>query len=204
MLRQVAIVLVLFVVTTFPVSAEESLEAFVQAKSDEILAMVNQGRAGFESDPGPLYTEMGTVLDELVDFGSISRGIMGKHYKVASDDQRLEFQQVLRLHMTEVYTKALVKFKSKSVEILPLKEPATDKASISMEVTTEDNATFLLAYSMAKKGSVWQVRNIVVDGINMGLTYRNQFDSMMTSNNNDIDTVIKNWATASDDEDITG
>ena len=128
---------------------------------------------------------------------------MGKHFKVAIDDQRLAFQQTLRNYLVEVYTKALVKFKSKSIEIIPLKKPPTNKATISMEVTTQDDATFLLAYSMAKKESAWLVRNIIVDGINMGLTYRSQFDSMMISNNNDVDAVIENWATAADEEEFS-
>ncbi|NCF19545.1 MAG: hypothetical protein GWP63_14985 [Haliea sp.] len=203
MFRLVSVFLFFLIVAANSKAAEQSLEAFVQIKSDEILTLVNEGRAEFESDPSVLYGQMGAVLDELVDFAILTRGIMGKHFKVAIDDQRLAFQQTLRNYLVEVYTKALVKFKSKSIEIIPLKKPPTNKATISMEVTTQDDATFLLAYSMAKKESAWLVRNIIVDGINMGLTYRSQFDSMMISNNNDVDTVIENWATAADEEEFS-
>jgi phospholipid transport system substrate-binding protein len=203
MFRLVSVFLFFLIVAANSKAAEQSLEAFVQIKSDEILTLVNEGRAEFESDPSVLYGQMGAVLDELVDFAILTRGIMGKHFKVAIDDQRLAFQQTLRNYLVEVYTKALVKFKSKSIEIIPLKKPPTNKATISMEVTTQDDATFLLAYSMAKKESAWLVRNIIVDGINMGLTYRSQFDSMMISNNNDVDAVIENWATAADEEEFS-
>lgn len=203
MRRLVAVFCFFFVFSTSSVNAEESLESFVQRKSDEILALINEGRAGFEADPGVLYGQIGSILDGLVDFKMLSRGIMGKYYKVASDDQRSGFQQELRNYLTEVYTKALVKFKSKSIEIIPLKKPPTNKATISMKVTTEDDSTFLLAYSMAKKESEWLVRNIVVDGINMGLTYRSQFDSMMISNDNNVDAVIENWATTADEEELS-
>ena len=203
MLRIVSLFCLFFVFTASAVTAQQSVEEFVDSKSGDILALVNEGRAGFEENPDQLYGQMGEVLDELVDFEILSRGVMGKHYKAASEDQKAAFQQTLRDYLVEVYTKALVTFESKSIEILPLKKPATDKATISMEVTTLDDATFLLAYSMAKTGSTWQVRNIIVDGINMGLTYRNQFDSMMISNNGDIDAVIANWAAEADDEEFT-
>ena len=36
-------------------------------------------------------------------------------------------------------------------------------------------------------------RNIVVNGINLGLTFRSQFYSLMEKNNNDISTVIDKW-----------
>jgi phospholipid transport system substrate-binding protein len=37
------------------------------------------------------------------------------------------------------------------------------------------------------------VRNIVVDGVNFGLTYRNQFQSEMQQSGNNLDHVIANW-----------
>lgn len=202
MIRILSVFLLFFSIATPSIAEDVPLEAFVETKSDEILTLVNAGRANFDNDPAVLYSQMGVVLDELVDFEILSRGVMGKHYKGATDEQRAEFQQTLRVYLTEVYTKALVTFKSKAIEIIPLKEPATTKATISMKVTTEDDATFLLAYSMAKKDS-WQVRNIIVDGINMGLTYRSQFDSMMISKDGDVDAVIENWSAEAEDDEFT-
>ena len=203
MLRIVSVFLFFWTVAVSSNAEEASLEVFVDTKSQEILAIVNEGRAEFDSDPAALYEQMTPVLDELVDFELLSRGVMGKHYKGATEEQQVAFQETLRTYLIEVYTKALVTFKSKTIEIIPLKKPATTKATISMKVITQDDSNFLLAYSMAKKESDWQVRNIIVDGINIGLTYRSQFDSMMISNDDDIDAVIDNWAAAADDEEFT-
>ena len=197
------VISVFFFCCTFAVSsmsAEESLEAFVETTSQDILAQINEGRAEFENDPSVLYGQMSVALDTLVDFVTLSKGIMGKYYKGATDDQRIEFQQTVRVYIIEIYTKALVKFKSKTVEVIPLKKAPTSKATISMNVTTQEGKSFKLTYSMAKKESGWQVRNIIVDGINMGLTYRSQFDSSMISNDNNIDAVIDTWGSPTDDE----
>lgn len=197
------VISVFFFCCTFAVSsmsAEESLEAFVETTSQDILAQINEGRAEFENDPSVLYGQMSVALDTLVDFVTLSKGIMGKYYKGATDDQRIEFQQTVRVYIIEIYTKALVKFKSKTVQVIPLKKAPTSKATISMNVTTQEGKSFKLTYSMAKKESGWQVRNIIVDGINMGLTYRSQFDSSMISNDNNIDAVIDNWGSPTDDE----
>ena len=197
------VISVFFFCCTFAVSsmsAEDSLEAFVEATSRDILAQINEGRAEFENDPSVLYGQMSVALDTLVDFVTLSKGIMGKYYKGATDDQRIEFQQTVRVYIIEIYTKALVKFKSKTVQVIPLKKAPTSKATISMNVTTQEGKSFKLTYSMAKKESGWQVRNIIVDGINMGLTYRSQFDSSMISNDNNIDAVIDTWGSPTDDE----
>lgn len=179
---------------------EEALVTFVETTSQDILAQINEGRAGFEEDPSVLYGQMTTTLDALVDFQTLSKGVMGKYYKGATDDQRIAFQQALRTYIIEIYTKALVNFKSKTVQIIPLKKPPTSTATVSMKVTTQDDSAFQLTYSMAKKEAQWQVRNIIVDGINLGMTYRSQFDSLMISNDNDVDVVIDTWASSAEDE----
>jgi phospholipid transport system substrate-binding protein len=194
---------VLFLCCTFAgssIAAEETLEVFVDSASQEILAQISEGRAGFEEDPSALYEQMSVTLDTLVDFETLTRGVMGKHYKGATEDHISGFQQTLRNYIIEIYTKALVKFKSKTIEIIPLKKAPTSTATLSMKVTTQDDKTFILIYSMALKESGWQVRNIIVDGINVGLTYRSQFDSLMISNNDDIDAVISNWDASVEDE----
>jgi phospholipid transport system substrate-binding protein len=38
------------------------------------------------------------------------------------------------------------------------------------------------------------VVNVIVNGINLGLTFRNQFDQSMRDNNRDYDAVIRNWS----------
>jgi phospholipid transport system substrate-binding protein len=202
MLRIILVFFFCCTVAASPMAADESLETFVETTSQNIVAQINEGRAGFDEDPGVLYGQMGAALDPLVDFETLTKGIMGKYYKGATDDHKTEFQRTLRIFIIEAYTKALVNFRSKTIEVIPLKKAPTTKATVSMNVTTQDNKKFKLTYSMAKKESRWLVRNIIVDGINMGLTYRSQFDSMMISNGNNIDAVIDNWGSASDDEKI--
>ena len=42
----------------------------------------------------------------------------------------------------------------------------------------------------------WKLINIVINGVNLGLTFRNQFYSLMKSESNDLDLVIEKWATS--------
>ena len=39
----------------------------------------------------------------------------------------------------------------------------------------------------------WKVRNVIVEGINIGLLFRDQFAQAMKANRNDLDAVIDNW-----------
>ncbi len=63
-----------------------------------------------------------------------------------------------------------------------------------MNVTTSSDHTFTLVYNMSRVDGAWLVRNIIVDGINLGLSYRSQFKSMMSEPDITLDKVIATWS----------
>ena len=64
---------------------------------------------------------------------------------------------------------------------------------ISLEIITSSKS-YPGVYSMyLDKNNEWKIINIVVNGINLGLTFRSQFYSLMEKNNNDVSTVIDKW-----------
>jgi phospholipid transport system substrate-binding protein len=40
----------------------------------------------------------------------------------------------------------------------------------------------------------WKTQNLIVNGINLGLTFRNQFAAAVDANNGSIDRAIAGWA----------
>lgn len=46
------------------------------------------------------------------------------------------------------------------------------------------------------KESNWKIRNININGMNLAKIFRNQFYSLMEKKEEDIEKVIKSWATS--------
>ena len=42
----------------------------------------------------------------------------------------------------------------------------------------------------------WKLINIIINGVNLGVTFRNQFYALMDKNSLDIDIVIKKWTSS--------
>ena len=51
-----------------------------------------------------------------------------------------------------------------------------------------------LSYTMVSMDGVWKLRNVVINGINVGKLFRDQFAQSMQNNRNDLDKVIDTWA----------
>ena len=181
----------------------------IEQTTDKVLKILRAHTAtGDAVSVSALADELLSTLEPVVDFDSIARGVMGKHGRAASDRQVEEFAQVFRESLVSLYARSFRTFKVEEARVLDMPsgfDPATaKKASVRMQATTADGETFSLSYSMRRdEQGGWVVRNIVVNGINLGLTYMNQFDGAM-SRYGSIDEVIARWPEEMDEQPVVG
>jgi len=63
-----------------------------------------------------------------------------------------------------------------------------------MRITSKDQNSYKIQYSLRKNDDAsWKIRNLIVDGVNVGLTYRNQFKSAMETEDGNLERVIEIW-----------
>jgi len=175
--------------------AAESAAEFSERTSAEMVAIIEAGQAYHETDPERLQAEIGGLLDRIVDFNGIARGVMGKHHKVASDGQKSAFAKTFRDSLVKAYSQALVGFGEMNIEVVGAKGPSDKKQSVDLLASSASGTQVTVRYSMAaKKPGQWQIRNMIIEGINLGQTYRSQFASSMSQNGGDMDAVIAGWS----------
>jgi phospholipid transport system substrate-binding protein len=174
--------------------AGDTPNAMVDASSKKVLALVQQNREKGQADVDALTKDLLKLLDPVVDFEAIAVAVMGQHYAAATPQQRQRFVPVFKNTLVLLYAKTLVKFEIERIDV-PAADPAVPPSgNVVMAVTAADGKTYSIAYTMRQgQNKKWRVRNVTLDGINLGLTYRNQFDSAMNRYQGDIDKVIASW-----------
>lgn len=171
----------------------------IAASTDRVLELLAEaeGNTSVNEAANELTDDLTTVLAPVVDFPAIARAVMGRHGSSATQSQHEEFTKVFRDSLIALYARTFWAFEVETAQVQPLGpdfDPSSDRVSVTMEVATADGSTYDLSYSMRRNdGETWMVRNIIVDGINLGLTYLNQFDGAMTRHGS-INAVIDRWA----------
>lgn len=173
----------------------------VEKATREVLDRIVRDRPVFRKDPSHLNVIIEENLLPYVDFDRIARRIMAKHYQQASADQRKRFQRVFKDSLIRAYGSALADYNDQRFVVLsPAKgdiEP--DRATVRMEVTLSDGKAYPISYAMyLDKGGDWKLENLVLNGINLGLTYRNNFAELVQKHGGDIDRVIQAWSSTVD------
>jgi len=168
----------------------------VQVATDKLLAKLVAVKVLYTESPGAFFLEIDQSLAPFVDFDGFSRSVMAKYYRRATDQQQRQFVETFRKGLIETYAKALVEFDNQTVVVLEpsINPERPDRASIVLEIHGANNRVYLVEYSLVLVGDEWLLRNVVMEGINIGLQFRSQFAASMQKNRNDIDAVIQTWS----------
>ena len=180
-----------------PTRAEtEAPKEVITRTANELLGIIEEARGYYDTDPQRFYDKVDAILEPSIDMRRFAAGVMAKYYRVASTDQRKRFLEVFKGSMIRTYAKGLLAFSNEEIRVLDPKAPSRDpdRDTVEMEVIAVDGTVYPIIYSMRKgKDNQWRITNVTVNGINLGLTFRNQFDSAMQAHNRNFDYVIENW-----------
>lgn len=182
-----------------PDDAPQTPQDMVRETSDAVLELIDQAQGYAQEDPERFYREVEAVLSPAVDFESFARSVMAVHYRSATPEQRARFAESFKWGLVRTYALALTEFRDGEVVVVPPDRPPRNptRQTVKMEIRTSAGAVYPVLYSVTQEddGS-WQVQNLIVNGVNMGLTYRNQFNGAMKDPKygGDLDRVIDGWA----------
>lgn len=182
-----------------PLSASaqpEPPEEMIRSNINEFMAQLEGREAYYEENIDELKQQVDESLEEVADFRYIGASVMGSYFRNASPEQRSRFVDVFRQTLIDTYTRGLVTFDYDDIRVLDDQRPQReeDRASVAMEVVATNGDVYPVNYSLRLSDGEWRVVNVIVNGINLGLTFRNQFDQAMRDNNRDYDAVIDSWA----------
>lgn len=174
--------------------AQDKPDEFLAGVSDQVLEIIKDNRESYSEAPDILEMALLDTLEPAVDFNAFSRGVMGRYYKGATAEQRERFVSAFKATLIELYTQGLVSTQVEDISIEDTNIRSPKSATVTMQVTSKDQNSYKLQYSLRRSEETpWKIRNIIVDGINVGLTYRNQFASAMETEEGNLERVIEIW-----------
>ena len=190
-------------------SQSASAYEVVEAATERVMAVVREAQEYVDKDADRYYAELQAVLDDVVDFGGFSRSVMGpyasgKRYKSLNPEGRQQlrkqvstFTDVMRSSLVRTYGKGLIAFGGSRTEVQrPDKETENPKKmSIVQLIHNKADEPYVIRYQMRRdKEGRWKLRNLIVESVNLGQIYRNQFEAAAKDRNGDLDAVIANWS----------
>lgn len=178
---------------------EEDLKRYVDENTQKLVQKLNAEKGLYEKDPEAFYASMDETLQEFVDFRRIAARVMGRYARQTTPEQRDAFVEKFKRSLFDSYAQALVSAEDfeiivKEATILPQNE---DRASVEMEYISASGNRYPVTYSMYRTGDDrWMMENVIVEGVNIGLAFRDRFAQEMEENRGQVQAVIDGWGDA--------
>lgn len=175
--------------------AAPSAHDLIKDTTTRMLADLAANKDKYKQDPSDFYTALNTIVGPVVDAEGISKSIMTvKYSRKATPEQMKTFQENFKRGLFQFYGNALLEYNNQGITVDPAKDESGDRTSVAMTVKGSSGSVYPVSYTLEKINGEWKVRNVIINGINIGKLFRDQFADAMQRNGNDLDKTINNWA----------
>ena len=193
-LKSLTFVLVIFCFHSDAI-AESNPHQFIDSQAQEMVSIIRNNQALYYNDPELFKDKINAIFEPMVDFRRVGASVMGKkYYLAASKSQRLQFIQSFKTSLLDTYSSTLAQWgDQKIVTIFPEVSVLKTTQDVQQNLITSSNI-YPITYKVRKdKNGNWLIINIIVNGVNLGLTFRNQCQALAKEHNENIDEIIKHW-----------
>lgn len=176
-------------------ASAQTAQQVVEHTTEQFLADLKANRQVYQADPSAFYDALNRIIGPVVDADGISRSIMTvKYSRGASPEQLQRFQDNFKRSLMQFYGNALLEYDNQEIRVLPARMEDPERASVVMEVKDSKGTIYPVSYTMVSLNGQWMLRNVIINGINIGKLFRDQFADAMQRNGNNLDKTIDGWA----------
>ena len=187
-------------------AAQKGPAEVISEVTAQVMTVVAEADTYFDQDPDRYYQEIDGALAELVDWRGFATAVMGEYYsrgrsmdqagRANLKRQRDDFAATLREGLIRSYAKGLLAFGGARMEVegVEASPQSARVASVTQLVYGEADRVYTIRYQMGQyKDGAWRLRNLIIETINLGEIYRNQFSALARDADDDLDSVIAQW-----------
>jgi len=186
--------------------SDEDPYLFIDSNAQKMVQVLTENVDLFESDRELYENKIKEIFEPMIDFRRVAASVMGKkYYLMASKDERAKFVNIFKDSLLDTYAETLAQW-GDSLISTEFPKSNFNKVITSVEVRqTLDTGSskYPISYKLRKSNEGWKIVNIIINGVNLGLTFRNQFQALAVSHEEDIETTLKNWVSDAGDAGIS-
>ena len=150
----------------------------VQAAADALEVALEGRKDELAKDPDALYAMVDDILLPIFDRRYAAQLVLGKHWRNASDDERVDFVDAFYGSLVRKYSDGVLEFNQDSLEILPFRGDDTKPRATVKTIVRLDNGTKVpVNYGVVKRESGWMMFDVTIEGISYVRNFRTELNA---------------------------
>lgn len=161
-----------------PAMAQQAPDELVQETAELLDQKLAGRKEELAADRDALYALIDEVLLPRFDRRYAAQLVLGRHWRSASEEQRLQFIEAFYRAMLRRYAEGLLEFDLGKFEVLPYRgDPSEPRTMVRTTVELDDGTTVPVDYGLVRHDSGWQMFDVRIEGISYVRRFRTEFNS---------------------------
>jgi phospholipid transport system substrate-binding protein len=196
----------ILLLSSLPLISEEDPYIFIDSNAQKMVQVLIENKDLFSKDREAYEDKIKEIFDPMIDFRRVAASVMGKkYYQASSPKQRKDFVAIFRNSLLDTYAETLAQWGDQSINTLPGEGDWLGLNSIEVKQMLDTGSSkYPISYKLRKSDDQWMIVNIIVNGVNLGLTFRNQFQALANNHDGNIEVILMNWISDAGDAGIDG
>ena len=132
------------------------------------------------------------IGEDAVDINGIGSYTLGKHRKILTDEQKNQYQKIFRNYFLKSFSNRLVEYKDAKIVVIS-EDIKNEKYTIvkSKLVATSSRPEVSIDWRVyTKNPSRPLIRDLIIEGLSLARTQREEFNSIILNNNGNINALF--------------
>tara|TARA_B100000676_G_scaffold306656_1_gene363341 strand:+ start:2337 stop:2942 length:606 start_codon:yes stop_codon:yes gene_type:complete len=182
-----AFALVVFLHTSPAVALDGEAENFVRVMGKKVFASL--GEKGISDRE---RTKRFTVLlPEALDLEYIARFTLGRYWRVATEEQKIEYTRLFKKFVIQAYANRFKGLSGKTFNVLHSRSIAANQVLVLSEIIIPNQPVVRVNWRVRSKENTHKITDIMVEGISMSVTQRDEFVSVIRQTGGKVSGLIR-------------
>jgi phospholipid transport system substrate-binding protein len=166
-------------------SADDA-KKFIDGLSDEAIGSLT----GASVTQPERETRFRNLLQAHFDMPGISKFVLGRYWKLASEPQQTEFQKLFETMLVQSYAKTFAQYGGEKFQVSKSWADGDGSVVVNSHVDRPNGDVIHLDWRVADQDNMMRIIDLVVEGVSLRATHRSDFASAIQSNGGTIAALL--------------
>lgn len=154
---------------------QEAARQQVSRTVDDVVAILRNDQI----DTDQKLREIQDIAYERFDFGTISKLVLARNYRRMTPQQRSDFEEEFKRHLSKTYGKNLDRYSDENVEITETRPERNGDVTVRTQVVGGAEP-ILVDYRLRGHDGTWYVIDVIIENVSLLSNFRSQTQEIIS------------------------
>jgi len=168
-------------------SGADSADAFMAKLGDQVIQLIGNQQAPVADRK----QKFAALMNQAFDVDGISRFVLGRYYRTASDSERQQFEQVFDKYMIDVYWGHFNQYTGQRFVVTKKTPDGADTTLVTSQIIQPNGQQPVnVVWRVVNRGGKYQISDVSIEGVSELVSYRDEFSSAISQNGGSVSALI--------------